>query len=551
MERLKRETDEAIYQRNPELIISTIDEIFSRKKVIKKMAGKSKHKKPSQNAKIVCNSEMCVNLVSGICQYGKDCSFAHTIAELRPREMSAATYKMNFHDNPGMKCPYGERCHYIHDEVAWLVGPYKVLKTGTVELGNEVYTIIRRKRALLEIVKIHTWPLGIDSVHDHLRFHLRGIKHVFPSCKPNVPPPKANKKSQNDQKKKKSRKSSKAKQDRNPSSWNEVLEEQSCKVIKTQEISEKSSLEAASELFECKFIERKSSTLDENKNLENNSKSEVQKPIENRNLSEPQSTTQLNHNIPIFHPEIPTIKSPPSAPCFFFNNINVDFASTEMPENLQMPSPSLTPPPIMSPFFPIPNPMFVNVGCVTAEQPSTASNPSQIRELSPGASIQSFHANMLNHLGCMSPEQPSSPPTLSPIGISKPESEFSFPAPTSHTNMMAHLHCDHRINPFIPPNASINASHSNMLPHAPTSPIAFNPVSNSIANINDQPRYTSMSPQPQLSYVYTSPTPEYIPAYADKLIYQTGEATVNETAWISDFENRINSQQTFINKASA
>lgn len=64
-------------------------------------------------------TEMCGRWRRGHCSYGSDCQFAHGEQELLPRARSAK-YKtvicQNFSN--GLKCPYGARCNFIHQQPA-------------------------------------------------------------------------------------------------------------------------------------------------------------------------------------------------------------------------------------------------------------------------------------------------------------------------------------------------------------------------------------------------------------------------------------------------
>lgn len=62
-------------------------------------------------------TEICTNWVSGHCQYGTNCLFAHGDYEMR-RKAVPKNYKTKFCINilrTGW-CPYGTRCQFLHKE---------------------------------------------------------------------------------------------------------------------------------------------------------------------------------------------------------------------------------------------------------------------------------------------------------------------------------------------------------------------------------------------------------------------------------------------------
>ena len=62
-------------------------------------------------------TELCVNwIATGKCKFGKKCSFAHEINELRKKENLDTGYKTKQCEKfmNEMICPYGPRCKFIH-----------------------------------------------------------------------------------------------------------------------------------------------------------------------------------------------------------------------------------------------------------------------------------------------------------------------------------------------------------------------------------------------------------------------------------------------------
>ena len=72
--------------------------------------------RPPVNRDEVFKTEICARWVSGLCQFGDQCQFAHGAHELkaRPRPQKYKTELCRSSLQMGGNCPYGQRCHFIH-----------------------------------------------------------------------------------------------------------------------------------------------------------------------------------------------------------------------------------------------------------------------------------------------------------------------------------------------------------------------------------------------------------------------------------------------------
>ena len=61
-------------------------------------------------------TEICKNWQAGVCKFGPNCIFAHGKPELRENSIKKNINCNNFSNN--FYCPYGEKCQFMHCQVA-------------------------------------------------------------------------------------------------------------------------------------------------------------------------------------------------------------------------------------------------------------------------------------------------------------------------------------------------------------------------------------------------------------------------------------------------